>query len=83
MTSITDKPKKHNIFIDKVKFEVAAATLTGAALRQLPSPAIGDDRDLYLDVPGGEDDLVEPNDTVPIKNGMHFFTVPKTINPGA
>lgn len=39
--------------------------------------------DLYLDVPGGEDGLVEPGETVTIENGMHFFTVPKTINPGA
>jgi hypothetical protein len=75
--------KKHPIFIDKQKFEVESATLTGEQLRSLPSPPIGDDRDLYQEVPGGEDELIESGQVVKIKNGMHFFTVPKTINPGA
>lgn len=75
--------EKREIFIDKKKFEVTDTSLSGEQLRQLPNPAIGDDRDLYLEVPGGEDNLIDATETVELKNGMHFFTVPKTINPGA
>jgi hypothetical protein len=76
------KSKETVIFIDKKQFKVAAESLTGAQLRQLPHPPIGDDRDLYREVPGGEDVLVGDGDAVQLKDGMHFFTTPHTINPG-
>jgi hypothetical protein len=74
---------KFEIFIDHHKFEVTQSILTGAQLRQLPSPPIGSDRDLYLERHGGEDQLIGLEDQVKIENGLHFFTVPTTINPGA
>jgi Multiubiquitin len=74
---------KFEIFIDHHKFEVTQAIMTGAELRQLPSPPIGPDRDLYLEQPGGEDQLIGLQYQIKIKDGQHFFTVPTTINPGA
>jgi hypothetical protein len=49
----------------------------------LPSPAVGSDRDLFLVVPGPTDDILVENDqSIELKDGMHFFTAPSTINPG-
>ncbi len=70
------------IFIDKQQFKVDAGSLTGERLRELPKPPIGPDRDLYEEVPGGEDILVGDDQSVTLKNGMHFFTTPHSITPG-
>lgn len=75
-------PKEFVIFIDKQQFKTSAATLTGAELRQLPKPPIGPDRDLYEEVPGGQDVPVADDQAVQLKDGMHFFTTPHTITPG-
>jgi hypothetical protein len=74
---------KVTIHIDKEKFKVNDGSMTGAQLRQLPTPAIGADRDLVLVVPGPADDiLVGDEQEIELKDGMHFFTAPSTINPG-
>jgi hypothetical protein len=78
----TDVKVEHEIFVDKKKFEVKAGSLTGAEIRHLPQPPIGEERNLYLEVPGGEDELIKDDQRVELKNGMHFFSVPKHINPG-
>jgi hypothetical protein len=71
------------IHIDKEVFHVAQESMTGAELRQLPTPPIGTDRDLFLIVPGPADDVRVANDQrIELKNGMHFFTAPSTISPG-
>ena len=75
--------KKVTIHIDKETFQVEQASMTGAELRRLPTPPVGPDRDLFEVVPGPADDLrIEDNQSVELKDGMHFFTAPSTINPG-
>ena len=72
------------IFIDKEQFKVEQDHMTGAELRALPAPPIGDDRILYQVVPGGGDDIPVGDDhLVDLKRGMHFVTAPKNINAGA
>jgi hypothetical protein len=76
-------PKRVTIHIDQAQFKLDADSLTGAELRALPDPDIGPDRDLYLEVHGpGEDELIESDQRVELKNGMHFFTAPAAITPG-
>jgi hypothetical protein len=71
------------IFIDEVKYDAPAHTMTGQALRELPAPPVPGDRDLWLDVPGPKDDiLIRPDQTYDVKPGSHYFTAPSTINPG-
>lgn len=71
------------IFIDEVKFDAPAAQMTGAALRALPQPPIGADRDLWLEIPGPKDDvLIRPEKTYEVKPGSKYYTAPSTINPG-
>ena len=74
---------KVTIHIDKEVFKVEQSSMTGAELRQLPTPAIGTERDLFLVVPGPADDIrVENEQEIELKDGMHFFTAPSTITPG-
>ncbi len=70
------------IHIDHDEFRVPTDDMTGAQLRQVPYPPIGADRDLWLEVPGGQDQKIEDDQLVELKDGMHFFTAPATINPG-
>jgi hypothetical protein len=76
------KSKPFPIFVDKQKFEVSGDKITGAAVRALPTPPIGPDRDLYLVVPGGEDELVGDAQSVEVKPGTKFMSVPRHITPG-
>lgn len=70
------------IHIDKKTYFVQEPTITGAQLRQLPDPPIGDDYDLYLEVPGGQDKLIGDNEEIDVKAGMHIFSAQRNINPG-
>ena len=70
------------IFIDGVKYD-APAEVTGQELRNLPTPPISADRDLWLEIPGPKDDeLIRPENSYELKPGSHFYTAPSTINPG-
>lgn len=70
------------IFIDRVQYRVQGDDLSGEQIRHLVQPPIGPDRDLWLEVPGGSDEKIEDSQIVELRNGMHFFTAPATINPG-
>lgn len=86
MEQVAQNNKEHReipIFIDEVKYDAPALQMTGAALRALPQPPIGPDRDLWLEVPGPKDDiLIRPEDTYDVKPGSKYYTAPSTINPG-
>jgi hypothetical protein len=71
------------VFIDDVKYDAPSHSMTGAALRALPQPPVGADRDLWLEVPGPRDDvLIRPEQTYDVKPGSKYYTAPSTINPG-
>lgn len=79
-----DRPERRfNIQIDREHFKVAEPKLTGAQLRRLPDPDIPADRDLYEVRPGEDDQQVQDDDVVEMRNGLRFFTAPGHINPGA
>ena len=70
------------IHIDRKQFKVAEEEMTGSQLRALPDPDIGPDFDLWLEVPGGEDERIENDQTVKLRRGMRFFSAHSVINPG-
>jgi hypothetical protein len=70
------------IHIDKQLFKVNPGSLTGAELRNLPTPPIGGDRELYLVRPGRDDLVVGDTDSIPVKAGLHFVTAPRNVTPG-
>lgn len=79
-----DKRNPHDpvIHIDRVRYEAPSAALTGAQLRTLADPDIGSERDLWQEVPGDDDNLVDGGELIQLRNGMHFYSAPSTINPG-
>jgi hypothetical protein len=86
-TNITEveghKPKEIEIKIDRQKIKLPKQDLTGQILRTLAEPDIGADRDLYLEGKGhDEDQLIENDESVHLKDGMHFFSAPASIQPG-
>lgn len=71
------------ITIDKKPYKATKEEMTGAELRALPDPDVPADRDLWLEIPGNQDDMpVTPGSVIHLKPGMHFYTAPSTINPG-
>ena len=70
------------IFIDRKEYTAPSEEMTGAEIRALPNPPIGPDRDLWLEVPGGDDEKIGDDQVVELRSGMHFFTAPATITPG-
>lgn len=87
MSEHSQEPHPHHepfpIIIDRKEYKVDRATMTGAELRQVPTPAISDDYDLYQEVLSDEDKLIKDGDTVEMKPGMHFHSVEKHITPGS
>ncbi len=82
-----DKPDdKHKpsfqIQIDRTHYTVHAEKMTGKELRQVPTPPIAEDRDLYEVRPGEDDEPIKDTDVVKIRDGLRFFTAPRHINPG-
>ena len=71
-----------HIKIDRTEYVVHQSRMTGAELRQVPTPPIGPDRDLFEVVPGHPDRKIENDTEVDISNGKRFFTAPAHINPG-
>jgi hypothetical protein len=72
------------IHIDRKPYRVTEREMTGQQLRALAEPPIGPDRDLYEVVPGpGDDRLIGDTETVALHEGIHFFSAPRTITPGA
>ena len=76
-------PKGFRIRIDRTDYIVTDEKLSGAQLRNVPSPPIPQDRDLYQVIAGHEDLKIKDDDTVQMHDGLRFFTAPNTINPGA
>ena len=80
-----DKPDDDKLFtiqIDRVQYTVTGNRFTGAKLRQVPTPPIPADRDIFEIIPGRPDKKVEDDDRFLIADGQRFFTAPNTINPG-
>ncbi len=71
------------IFIDKQRFVAPQPIMTGQQLRALPNPPIGQDRDLWLEVPAGDDRKIGDDEPVDLHPGMHFFTTPRHVTPGS
>lgn len=79
------KPSPHETFvihIDRKQYRAPTEKMTGAELRLLADPDIGPERDLWQEVPGGDDNLVDNDEPIKLRNGMHFYSAPSTINPG-
>lgn len=82
MTEEAHVPDGPSIHIDKKEYHAPKAAMTGAELRQLANPVIGEERDLWLEVPGSADERIDDDQLLTLRNGEHFFSSPRTITPG-
>jgi len=78
-----DDKRRVPVEIDGKRYIAPGEVMSGVELRRLADPDISADRDLWLDVNGPEDRMVEDGDRIELAPGMVFFSVPKVINPGA
>ena len=78
-----DEDKVFDIQIDRTHYEVSRNRITGAELRNIPTPPIPPDRDLFEVIPGRPDRKVGDEDRILVRDGLRFFTAPNTINPGS
>ncbi len=70
------------IIIDGVSHSVPAGAVSAVEILRLPSPPLPPDYDLWLEQPG-DDRLIQPGDVIDIVDGMVFYAVPRSINPGS
>lgn len=74
--------EKRTIVIDGKKYRAPAPAMTGAQLRRLADPNIGPEYDLWQEIPGDEDNLVDDKDRIKLHDGMGFYSSSRDINPG-
>ena len=76
-----DPHKKWSIHIDKKQYFAEKNPITGAELKTLAG--ITGEFDLFKVVPGQGDDIkVADAEQVELKDGDHFYSAPRTLNPG-
>lgn len=80
--AMAEAPGQVVILIDGKRVDAPRGALSGADIRKLVTPPIGEDRDLWLDREGTLDDLIADDEIITLRPHMRFFTVPKVINPG-
>jgi hypothetical protein len=72
------------VYIDRIHYDAPSHRMSGEAIRDLSKPPVPDDRDLWLEVEGPTDDqLIRPGNDYDVKTWAHYYTAPKTINPGS
>ncbi|MHB1128858.1 MAG: hypothetical protein ACYC06_02270 [Ilumatobacteraceae bacterium] len=82
MSNADKHPNSTNVIhIDRKQYKTDASMLTGAQLRTLPEPDISAEFNLWLEVPGGTDRIIDDED-VEICNGLHFYSIQRNTNPG-
>lgn len=73
--------EKISIHIDGKHYFAPEEEMTGAELKALAN--IDSTKNLWREVPGQEDLLIEDNTKVQLKPGDHFMTSLKRLNPGS
>lgn len=64
----------YELFVDDKNFKVTQTSMTGAAIKALAG--VDPSYQLFLEREGGEDEQIQDNESVPIKSGLHFYSVP-------
>lgn len=71
------------IYIDRSAFRVPRRAMTGHALRELATPTIGSDYELFHVLPGSDDLLVREEEVVELEDETQFFSAPRMIMAGS
>jgi hypothetical protein len=77
----TKEPNKENvIFVNKKQLKVTEASLTGQQILALAGYDVNQ-YDLFL-IHGQQSEQIQPNQTVEIRNGLHFNAILKSAPYG-
>jgi hypothetical protein len=83
MENADEKKKETNLIIDKVQYMYDGERATGSQIRQIPTPPISDEYDLYEKVEDGRDKLIGDSEEVNLEGKeKHFLSAPRNITPG-
>jgi hypothetical protein len=86
MTELTVKPAQPphpvriSIHIDRNHFFATKNPMTGAELKALGG--VNASFDLFLVEQHGHDKLISDNESITLREGMHFISVPRDLTPG-
>lgn len=69
------------VFLDAHPYTVAAGAISEHQLRQLPTPPIAGDLDIWHDIPDAEDQRLARNEIIDALGGERFFSAPKHHHP--
>ncbi|KJS03685.1 MAG: hypothetical protein VR68_00850 [Peptococcaceae bacterium BRH_c4a] len=73
--------KEHiNIKIDKEHYPATQEIMTGAELKVLGK--VPSEYELWQEIPGQDDLKIDDNQSVNLRSGMKFLSVPPNITPG-
>lgn len=81
MTMNMKPHEEYVIHVNKKQFKVTEHTLTGQQILTLAGYSV-DQYDLFL-VHGQQDEQIKPDQTVEIRNGLHFNAILKSAPYGA
>lgn len=76
-----EREKKKTIFVNKQRIETSADELTGAQILDLAGLS-ADQYDLFLVKDDGKSEQIGPNQSVKIRDGLHFNAITKGVNFG-
>ncbi|QKW23980.1 multiubiquitin domain-containing protein [Kitasatospora sp. NA04385] len=79
MTASEAQPHRITIAIDGREYATATRHATPAQLRRIADPDIPEDKKIWLDVPDEPDRQVEESEHLELRDGMRFFSDPRTI----
>jgi TolA-binding protein len=71
---IEQQGKAFVIFVDDAEYRTEQRTMTGAAIKALAGKDAA--YQLFEEVEGGDDRPIGDQESVTIRNGLHFYTVP-------
>jgi hypothetical protein len=80
MSTVNEPQKEFVIFVNKKQLKVTQETLTGQQILQLANFDVNQ-YDLFL-VKGESSEQIQPNQSVEIKNGLHFNAILKNVPYG-
>lgn len=78
-----DQQGRISVIIDGLTCFAPRPQMSGAELRALLDQPIGNDRNLWREIDGDLDLLIQAEDEVDLAPQMRFFTVPRVTNPGS
>jgi hypothetical protein len=80
MIAMNAQPSPIHVYIDRVKYQHRPGPVTPAQIREIPTPSVPADKDVWLDIVDALDRRLEEGDSVDLVEGMHFFTELRPIS---